>query len=71
MSSIEVLITRNEDLKAAPGFNSINVERSRASAARRVLINAARHIVGGYRADSPEERAVECLLKLAQEIPFV
>ena|ERR1700722_9064624 len=38
------------------------------SCARRILVNAARHIVGGYYMDSPEERAVEQLLKLAQEI---
>lgn len=40
------------------------------SDARRVLVNSARHIVGGYYAGSPEDRAVEMLLRLAQEIPL-
>jgi hypothetical protein len=37
---------------------------------RQVLVNAARHIVGGYKNDSPEERAVDMLLRIAQEIPL-
>jgi hypothetical protein len=38
--------------------------------ARRVLVCAARRIVGGYYIGSIEDQAVELLLKIAQEIPL-
>lgn len=48
------------------------IERGRLERqeARRVLVNSARSIIGGYNNDSPEERAVDMLLRIAQEIPL-
>jgi hypothetical protein len=70
ISSIDALTTLLEIKRHihADGRKQFDIEVGYR--ARRLLTHAARHIVGGYRNDSPEERAVDMLLRIAQEIPL-
>src|SRR5271170_1522275 len=52
------------------GEQAQEIERLIRQQSRRVLVTAARRMQGGYYFDSPEEKAVEMLLRIAQEIPL-
>jgi hypothetical protein len=70
VSSIDALTALNAIRPMAHPEGDASFQREINYRARRVLQHAARHIVGGYSNDSPEERAVDMLLRIAQEIPL-
>jgi hypothetical protein len=70
ISSIDALCTLLEIKKSIHPEGQVQFDKEVGYRARRVLVHATRHIVGGYSNDSPEERAVDMLLRLAQEIPL-
>ena len=70
MSSAADLLTVHGMRGQFDGEAEIELDRLERQQARRVLVSSARQIQGGYYFDSPEERAVELLLRIAQEIPL-
>lgn len=70
MSSASDLLTVHEMRGQFDAEAELELDRLERQQIRRVLVSAARQIQGGYFFDSPEERAVELLLRIAQEVPL-
>ena len=69
-SSVDDLLTVHEMTGQFDGDEERERDRLERMQSRRVLVTAARMIQGGYYFDSPEERAVELLLRIAETIPL-